>query len=219
MPRHRPDPDDDSGEYAAPRRKKANSGLMVLGIVAGGFVAVMLLCGGGCLYLTFSAGKVRQQENERQEAASVPIQLGQEHRIGDLGITVEWCREMRVESTTSTGRELISDQPYTVIRIRLKNYNPAKNANPKAQTGYAKVFDDLGNELKPIKLTSEWGLGTSVREQIDHNKMLDLRSDQTGSDLILVERTVPAAKRVTAKLDARQYGGEGYLVADLQIKK
>jgi hypothetical protein len=189
-------------------------------IIPGGIGALCVLACGGCLlsgaWMSNTAASLQRQE----EANAIQLTPGVEHRIGDVGITVVGCREEVIWGVTPSGREYFSEKPHTVVELRLKNYNPAKNADIHPQTGAAKVTDDLGNNLDASILRAEdSGWPCRLRGQIEEGKYLSLRSDsEPAKDALIVERTVPAAKKVKVLLDASKYGGRGYLSAELPIQ-
>lgn len=204
--------DDDSGEFPRPRRKGSLLWLWLL--LGGAGVPVVGCC--GCVGTLALMGQKRIAEDE---AATVQLTPGQEHRVGDVGVTVTGCTEGEVYGKSPGGTQIYSKHPYTVVTIALKNYNPAKNAHIGAQSGAAVATDDLGNTLADIAITTEFGFEVDINGQINRGYALELRSDQAGEDKLVLTRTVPAAKTVTVKLDATRYGGRGKLVVTLPIAK
>ena len=143
--------DDESDDEPRPAKKKPNL-LLILGIVGG---VLLLVCGGGVAAGVLLLRKVAK--NGMVQGQTVTLRAQQEHRIGDLGITVGGCTEESVDSTSPSGRQMGSKEPYTVVRISLKNYNPNRNATPAGQSGHATVTDDLGTKLARVRLTDEVG--------------------------------------------------------------
>lgn len=221
MPRRR-DRHDDSGEYERPRRA---SGFPVWAVVLVVVAPIVICCGGGVAFVALmgrTAAVAVKAQQEMRERATVQIEPGQPHQIGDLTVTVESCIERYVTGWTVTGRLMNSDHPHAIVLIKLRNSNPNKNANPKGQSGYAKVVDDLGNEMKAELMTDILPLAVRVGQeapQIGPNEMLELRSDQEGADAIVLPRSVPAAQWVTVRLDGRRYDSPGDIVVKLPIKK
>lgn len=220
----RRDRDDDSDDredekpfrngFREGRRRKGGMPGWAWALIAAGGVLV-LACGGFGIAVVMLKSAEKNAHDQAMANATV-IQFGQEHRIGDIGIKVTGCNDGAVRCDSAFGEQYdIGD--FTVIYLTVENHNPTRNADVGGQTDKAVVIDDLGNRLaREIPYSKTHGTGT-VRNQIQVGFVRSVRSGEPEQDTVIVARTVPAVKRVKVYIDAKQYGGTGYLVADVPI--
>jgi hypothetical protein len=145
-------------------------------------------------------------------------QLGQEIEIRDITITLDKASRECIYS--DAGRRWVCDQDEGVIlRFTLRNYNPDRFVSARAQMG-ATLVDDLGNVYAHFKLMDGsrrvpvfmfQGASPDYVQAIEPG-FWNFRSDEIRREMVVFERPVPGARKLTFRLDSGCYGGRGDIV-------
>jgi hypothetical protein len=175
----------------------------------GGF---FLVCGIVFVLLLGAVGATLPTAGGSGSPVERPGVIGQEMRFGDLGVTVRSIRQNNYTSKDILGTTLYHSDAL-VVSLQIKNYNPNRQHPVPAQSGYARVIDDVGNSYKELHATNEFGSRTDMDGQIEPGKALYLMADRIGEDRVVFGRPVPGANVLTVTLDASRYdGGSGKIV-------
>lgn len=168
-------------------------------------VGIPILICGGCFIVGDS---LRKASDRGDEGPIVITELNEEVRVDDMGVTVQSAKVVGFSSVTAGGRQMFHN-PEFVVRLKLKNYNSNRVIDAGAQSGVAKLTDDIGNDYKELLATNEFGLNNTIDGQIPDGHVRPVRSDADGQDVIVFSRPVPGASKVDLLLDATKYGGSG----------
>jgi hypothetical protein len=150
-----------------------------------------------------------------QSTSSAPVtqtvNLGEEIRFGDLGVTVVSAKLDSYTSSTAAGRKMTHD-PALVATITFKNYNPKTIIDAGSQADHAELNDDVGNKYSGIRAINEIGLTNQIDGQIPPGRVRRIRSDESSGDVLVFDRPVAGAAVLLLTLDAKRYGESGQVI-------
>jgi hypothetical protein len=184
-----------------------------MGILAVVF-GIPLVIYGGFLFVGMMAKKKQTDSGDsgspwETRSDDQTAKLWAEVRVGSIGITLQRVGVESVEATTPSGSDLASTEQHLVCRLRIVNTDPKSIAQANGQGLGAKLTDELGNKYKIMTIITEAGIPAKIKGQIPAGDSIRIRSDETGGDVLVFERPVPAAKTLILTLSADRYGGAG----------
>jgi hypothetical protein len=148
-----------------------------------------------------------------KKAKPIPVTaaaIGQDVTFGDLVV-----KPIAVIVRPFQMSDFAIHEPSLIILLEIRNNNPNRIIDVPSQFGTAKVTDDVGNTYRELQTLNASGDGIWYplpgRTEMIHQREARLRSEKPTTDVVLFERPVLGATKVTIDLDASKYGGEGVI--------
>jgi hypothetical protein len=159
--------------------------------------------------LAQAADSVTPPELTRSPGETKIVKYKESCPSGDISVRVDYVEENEVLEFRDAGGIVRHDA--LAVFVRLVNRNPGRLITLHSQVGRAQASDDVGNVYTTIDVLGSVDPDSTRDPLLRKDRTRDLRSDVPGGDVILFNRPVASASKLTVYLDAAAYGGTGTL--------